>query len=85
MFPGKCFGFRLELVDEFTEIVPSAFIDRQQGLVACVKIIFQESFTVFITLKKWCKRQVGLNWNADGIERILNRKFSTEIEYYQEK
>ena len=24
-FPDKCFGFRLELVDEFTKIVPSAF------------------------------------------------------------
>ena len=25
IFPDKCFGFRLELVDEFTEIVPRAF------------------------------------------------------------
>ena len=43
MFPDKCFGFRLELVDEITEIVPStfgAFIDHHQGLLACVKIVF---------------------------------------------
>ena len=25
MFPDKCFGFKFELVDEFTEIVPNTF------------------------------------------------------------
>ena len=37
MFPERCLGFRLELVDEFTKIVPSAFghfIGHHQGLFA---------------------------------------------------
>ena len=39
-FPDKCLGFRLELVDEFTKIVQSAFglfIGHHQRLLACVK------------------------------------------------
>ena len=27
-FPDKCFGFSLELVDEFTKIVPSAYYQK---------------------------------------------------------
>ena len=40
VFPDKCLGFREELVDEFTKIVPSAFgpfIGHHQGLLSCVK------------------------------------------------
>ena len=43
MFPNKCPGFRLELVDEFTKIFPSAFgslIDLYQGLLAYIKSVF---------------------------------------------
>ena len=42
-FPDKCLGFRLELVDEFTKIVPSTFgyvICHHQGLLASVKSVF---------------------------------------------
>ena len=42
-FPDKCFGFRLELVKEFTEIAPSTFepfIGHHQRLFAGVKIVF---------------------------------------------
>ena len=45
MFPDKCLGFRLELLDEFTKIVPSAFkpfIGHYQGLLACIKSVFKE-------------------------------------------
>ena len=41
-FPDKCFGFRLELVDELTEIVPSAFgpfIGHHQRMFASIKIV----------------------------------------------
>ena len=43
-FPDKRFGFRLQLVDEFTEIVSSAFgpfIGHHQELFASVKIFFK--------------------------------------------
>ena len=43
MFPDKCFGFRLELVDEFTKIVLSTFgpfIGHHQELFVCVESIF---------------------------------------------
>ena len=39
------FGFRLELVDGFTKIVPSTFgpfIGHHQGLLACIKCVFKE-------------------------------------------
>ena len=42
-FTDKCLGFRLELVDQFTKIVPSAFgpfIGHHQELLACVKSVF---------------------------------------------
>ena len=51
-FPDNCFGFRLGLVDEFTEIIPIAFgpiISYHQGLFASVKIFFQV-FGVFFGL-----------------------------------
>ena len=41
-FPDKCLGFRLELVDEFTKIVLSAFrpfIGHHQGLFACIPVL----------------------------------------------
>ena len=41
-FSDKCLSFRLELVDEFPKIVPSAFepfIGHNQGLPACVRCI----------------------------------------------
>ena len=40
-------GFRLELVDEFTKVIPSSFgpfIGHHQGLLACVKSIFFKEF-----------------------------------------
>ena len=43
MFPGKNIGFRLELEDEFTKIIPSTFelfIGHHQVLFGCVKSIF---------------------------------------------
>ena len=43
--PDKCLGFRFELVDEFTKIVPSAFgpfIGQHQRSLACVKSVFKE-------------------------------------------
>ena len=50
MFPDKCFGFSLESVDEFTEIVPSAFetfIGHHKGLFVCVKSVLEgESITL---------------------------------------
>ena len=67
-FPEKCFAFMLELVDEFTEIVSSAFgpfIGHHQGLFASVKIKKK-----FLGLQKLRKRIVGLNWDADNVERI---------------
>ena len=42
-FPDKCFGFKLELLDEFIKIVSSAFgpfVSHYQGLFACVKSVF---------------------------------------------
>ena len=50
----KCQGFRLELVDEFTNMFPSAlepFMDHHQGLFACVKISFLKFFVFFMILK----------------------------------
>ena len=44
-FPDKCFGFRLELVDEFTEFVSSAFrpfIGHHQRMFARVNSVFYE-------------------------------------------
>ena len=41
MFPDKCFGLRMDLLDEFTEIIPSAselFIGNHLGLFANAKI-----------------------------------------------
>ena len=43
MFLDRCLGFSLELVDEFTKIIRSAFrpyIDHHRGLFACVKSAF---------------------------------------------
>ena len=43
MYPEKCFGFSLDLVHEFTEIVPidfGPFVVNYQGLFANVKIVF---------------------------------------------
>ena len=51
-FPDKCLGFRLELVDEFTKIVPGAFgtfIGHHQGLLACIKSVFEKKIKFFIT------------------------------------
>ena len=50
----KCLGFRLELVDESTKIVPDTFgpfIGHHQGLLACVKSVFKEFWKIlgFIT------------------------------------
>ena len=59
-FPDKCFGFKLELVDGFTEIVPStfrSFIGHYQGLFAWVKIVFLSKFLGFFLL----------TWDADNI------------------
>ena len=42
-FPNKYFGFRLKLVDEFTEIILSVFgpfKGHHQGLFAYVKMFF---------------------------------------------
>ena len=52
-FPDKCFGFRLELVDEFTEIVPSSFrpfIGHHQGLFHKCKERFFNFFKFFFFL-----------------------------------
>ena len=46
-FQRSVFGFRLELVNEFIKIVPSAFgtfIGHHQELLACVKSVFLKSF-----------------------------------------
>ena len=46
MFPDKCLSFRLELVDDFPEIVPSAFgpfIGHYQGLFACVRCVVSKN------------------------------------------
>ena len=64
MFTDKCLGFRLELVDEFTKIVQSAFgpfISHHQGLTACVKSVFKEYFLkdFFYNIIKLHKRKVG--------------------------
>ena len=48
-FPDKCLGFRLELVDEFTEIVPSAF--GSSGIVCKCKDIFFIFKSVFMIAK----------------------------------
>ena len=43
MLSDKCLSFRLELVDEFPKIVPSAFvpfIGHHQGLLACVRCVY---------------------------------------------
>ena len=42
MFSDKCLSFRLELVDEFPKIVPSAFglfIGHHQRLLACIRCV----------------------------------------------
>ena len=44
-FPEKCLGFSLELMDEFTKIIPSAFgpfIGHHQGFLSCAKSVFKE-------------------------------------------
>ena len=46
----KCLAFRLELMDELTKIVPSAFgpfMGHHQGLLACVKSVFKRIFKEF--------------------------------------
>ena len=83
--PDKRCDFRLELLNEFNKIVPSPFrhfIGHHQRLFVSVKIIcfFFLSFQVFITMQKLRKRIVGLNGDADDIER---NEFKTER--YQEK
>ena len=91
-FPDNSFGFRLELADEYTEIVPSVFgrfIGYHQGIFAC--------FKVSLTLQKLRKHKLGLNQDADHIEldlkpngingnRILNKKtksISKHCRYFQ--
>ena len=82
-----CLGFRLELVDEFTKIVPTAFgpfIGPHQGLLACIKIVFERVFErvffrLFIILQNY------LNADLDETEMLRNLKNSTlprKIEYY---
>ena len=64
-FPDMCLGFRLELVDEFTKIVPSdfgPFLGHHQGLLACVKIVFDKFIHLFQTETKTLIRK---------LERIL--------------
>ena len=44
IFPNMCFGFRLDLVDQWTEFVPSSlapFIGHHQGLFANVKFFLK--------------------------------------------
>ena len=76
MFPDKCRGFRLELVDEFTKI-------------ACIKSVFKEFWKLFFfffvlfcfyNITKLRKHWVGKNWDTDEFK---HRTISTEIEYYQ--
>ena len=80
MFPDKRLGFRLELVDEFTKIAPSAFgsfIGHHQGLLACIKC-----FRVFF-LRVWKVLRFFYNVNAelDKTEMLMNLK----TERYQRK
>ena len=79
MFPDKCFGFRLEFVDEFTEIVPCAlgpFIGHHQELFAWVKCVFllilKKVFRFFITLQNY------VNVNLDKTEMSMT---SNEFKY----
>ena len=60
IFSVKSLSFRLELVDEFPKIVPSAFgpfIGHYQGLLACERCVcflkeFLNSSTNFYTVKR---------------------------------
>ena len=77
--PDKCFGFKLELVDEFIEINPSAFepfVGHHQGLFASVKILFfyiivkiTQTFC-WIKLRRWWYR-TNLKQNAINGNRIF--------------
>ena len=83
MFPDKCLGFRLELVDAFIKIVLSAFkpfIGHHQGLFVCVKSVFFSFFFLlfkffrfFITLQNY----VNAKLDKTEIPMTLN-KFKTE-------
>ena len=62
--PDKCFGFTLELIDEFAKIALSAFgtfIGHHQGLFACcVKSVFLKiDFRFFYNITKLSKRKFG--------------------------
>ena len=73
-FSDKCLGFSLELVDEFTKIVQSAFgpfIGHHQGLFAYVKSVFLRSLLksllgFFITLQNY------INTELDKTEMLMN-------------
>ena len=62
-----CLGFRLELVDEFTKIVPSVFETFHRlspGVVCMCKECFKEFFFLsffffFCYITKFPKRKVG--------------------------
>ena len=83
--PDKCFVFRLEFVDEFTEIVPCTlgpFIRHHQELFACVKrvflLIFKNVFRFFITLQNY------VNVKLDKTEMSMTSnefKYSTIITF----
>ena len=58
VFPDRYFGFRVELVDEFTEIIPGAFgplIGHHQGLFLSVNLFFKN-----VIFAKFCKNYVNL-------------------------
>ena len=51
MFSDKCIGFRLNLVNEFTNIVPSNFEDfigHHQVLFACFKTVLYIYIYIYI-------------------------------------
>ena len=86
-FPGKCHGFRLELVDEFTKIVPRTFrpiIGHYLGLLACIKSVFLRVFVrvfrLFITLQNYINSELD---KTEMLMNLKNRKLSKEIEYYK--
>ena len=77
-FPDKCLGFRFELVNELTKIVPSTFgpfIGHHLRLLACIKINFlrvfwKEFFLGFYNITKLPKCRFG---KTEMLMNIKNR------------
>ena len=68
-------------MDEFTKIFLSAFgsfIGHHQGLLACIRSVFQRDF--FYNIKNYVNTELD---KTEMLMNLKNRTLSMEIEYYQ--